>query len=121
MHSVLIMRTLTGMEIKLKIGQVIKIINFIPKAFHAKYLTVNLTGSNKPTDIKIYFSYTSKDLETKNFSDLAYIQFKADSDKSKSNFKPVYNCFDKAYDYCFIETDKPSAIDAELVLHYEGV
>ena len=71
--------------------------------------------------IKIYFSYTVKDLENKIFFDLPYIQFKPDADKSKFNFKPVYNCLDKAYDYCFIETDKPSAVDSELVLYYEGI
>ncbi|PBQ33866.1 hypothetical protein CNR22_19450 [Sphingobacteriaceae bacterium] len=109
------------MEIRLKIGEVIKIISFIPKAFHAKHLTVNLAGSSKPGDIKIYFSYGKTDLETRNFDDLAYIQFKADPEKSKFNFKPIYNSLDKAYDYCFIETDKPAAIGSELVLVYEGI
>jgi len=109
------------MEIRLKIGEVIKIISFIPKAFHAKHLTVNLAGSSKPTDIKIYFSYGKGDLETKNFDDLAYIQFKAEPEKSKFNFKPIYNSFDKAYDYCFIETDKVSAIGTEVILVYEAL
>ena len=109
------------MEIRLKIGEVIKIISFIPKAFHAKHMTSNLTGNSKPTDIKIYFSYGKNDLETKNFDDLAYIQFKADADKSKFHFKPVYNNFDKTYDYCFIETDKTTAIGSEVVLFYEGL
>jgi hypothetical protein len=109
------------MHIQLKTGQIIKIITLIPKAFHATHLTVALTGSAKPTEIKIYFSYSIKDLENKNFDDLPYIQFKSESSKPKDNFKPVYNTLDKAYDYCFIETDKPAAAPFEVVLHYEGM
>ena len=109
------------MDVHLKIGEIIKIINLIPKAFHAKHLTTTLVGSSKPTDIKIYFSYGKTDLENKNFDDLPYIQFKSDSSKPKDNFKPVYNNLDKAYDYCLIETDKPSALTSEVVLHYEGM
>ena len=109
------------MDVHLKIGEVIKIINLIPKAFHATHLTVSLLGNNKPTGIRIYFSYGKTDLESRNFEDLPYIQFKPDPDKSKYAFKPVYNSLDKAYDYCFIETDKPSAISSEVVLHYEGM
>ena len=108
------------MDVHLKIGEVIKIINLIPKAFHATHLTVTSVGNNKPHDIKIYFSYGKTDLENKNFGDLPYIQFKSDPDK-KNNFKPVYNSLDKAYDYCMIETDKPAAISSEVVLYYEGM
>lgn len=109
------------MEIRLKIGEITKIISLIPKAFHAKHLVVNLSGSSKPTDIKIYFSYGKSELEHKNFDDLAYIQFKADSEKSKVNFKPTYNSFDKAYDYCLVETDRAAANGAEIILVYEGI
>ena len=109
------------MEVRIKIGEITKIISLIPKAFHAKHLVVNLTGSSKPTDIKIYFSYGKSDLENKNFDDLAYVQFKADSEKSKVNFKPVYNSFDKAYDYCLVETDRPAANGTEITLVYEGI
>ncbi len=109
------------MDIKLKVGEIIKIISLIPKAFHATQLTVALVGNNKPTDIRIYFSNSKADLENKNFADLPYIQFKSDPDKPKHNFKPVYNDLDKAYDYCFIETDKPAAISSEVVLYYEGL
>ena len=109
------------MTTPLKIGQVIKIITTIPKAFHATHLTVPLTGSNKPTDIRIYFSDGKADLENKKFDDLAYIQFKSDPEKSKFNFKPIYNCLDKAYNYCLIEADRPGAMDAEVVLHYEAL
>ena len=109
------------MDVHLKIGEIVKIISLIPKAFHATHLTVGLTGNAKPTDIRIYFSYGKTDLENKNFDDLPYIQFKPDPDKPKHNFKPVYNSLDKAYDYCLIETDKPGAIASEVVLHYEGL
>ncbi len=109
------------MDIHLKIGQVIKIISLIPKAFHATHLTAAASGNNKPTDIKIYFSYGAKDLENKNFDDLPYIQFKPDPGKIKNNFKPVYNSLDKAYDYCLIETDKPAAVNSDVILYYEGI
>jgi hypothetical protein len=109
------------MEINLKTGQVIKIISLIPKAFHATGLTGKLPGSNKSTDIKIYFSDNIKDLENKNFGSLDYVQFKPDNGKSKDSYKPVYNCLDKAYNYCFIETDKPGTSSTEIVLHFEGI
>ncbi len=109
------------MDIHLKIGEITKIIALIPKAFHATQLTVTLSGNNKPGDIKIYFSYSAKELENKNFGDLPYIQFKPDPLKSKNSFKPVYNSLDKAYDYCLIETDKPAAASSEIVLYYEGL
>lgn len=109
------------MELTLKTAEIIKIITLIPKAFHAIRLTAGFKGAQKPSDIKIYFSDSKKDLETKNFSDLAYIQFKADPIKSKDSFKPVYNCLDKAYEYCFIETDKPMTSSFEVVLFYEGM
>jgi len=109
------------MEIHLKIGEITKIIALIPKAFHATHLGVTLTGNSRPMDIKIYFAYSRKDLEDRNFDDLPYIQFKSDSYKPKNSFKPVYNSLDKAYDYCLIETDKPAAMGADVVLHYEGL
>jgi len=109
------------MNVQLKIGEVIKIISLIPKPFHATHLTLAVAGSNKPNDIKIYFSYGKADLEHKNFDDLPYIQFKADPGKSKVNFIPIYNTLDKAYDYCLVETDKPGALGSELVLSYEGM
>jgi len=109
------------MDIHLKTQEVIKIISLIPKAFHATGLTAKLYGSNKPLDIKIYFSDVLKDLESKNFGSLDYIQFKPDAGKSKDHYRPVYNSLDKAYQYCFIETDKPGATSSEVVLHYEGL
>jgi hypothetical protein len=109
------------MEVILKIREITKIISLIPQRFHATGLTVKLTGSNKPTDVRIYFAERKNDLENQNFRNSPYIQFKADHDKPKNGFKPVYNSLDKAYDYCFIETDKPLAIASEVLLYYEGL
>jgi len=109
------------MDVRLKIGEIIKIISLIPKAFHATHLSTALIGNSKPMDIKIYFSFGKSDLENKNFDDLPYIQFKSDSSKPKDNFKPTYNSLDKAYDYCLIVTDKPAANSSEVVLYYEGM
>jgi|GEM_PF-2573667 len=109
------------MDIHLKTEQVVKIISLIPKAFHAISLTLRIQGNAKPAEVKIYFSDTKKDLEDRNFSDLAYVQFKTDPGKSKDSYKPVYNCLDKAYEYCFIETGKPGSASSEAVLFYEGM
>jgi hypothetical protein len=109
------------MDIHLKTGQIIKIISLIPKPFHARHLIVTSPGGSRLSAIKIYFSDTKKELENKNFDDLAYIEFKPDASKAKDKFTPVYNNLEKAYEYCWIETNKPEAEPLEIVMDYEGL
>jgi hypothetical protein len=109
------------MKVSLKTGEVIKIISLIPKAFHALSLTIPLKDMGRSTtDIKMYFSDSKLDFRIENYDNLAYIQFKSEGIKSTGNFKPSYNNLEKAYEYCFITTDKSVALTAEVVLFYEG-